>query len=473
MEHFDFILVDILCQQITFLLSYALCCGNGLAYRDREYLSLAVIFVLVDFSVVFIFETFQKVRTRGYYREFAAAFRHVLLVEGFVLVYLFAVQSGHVYPRAFIYTMIPLYLLCTYAGRLLWKLWLPRRGRSSGRALIIISPLARMEECVKNICETGYDLYSFMGAVVTDADCAGMKVRGVPVVENYGKVLEYIRREWVDEVFLAGSLEEGYPVELTDQLKRMGIVVHIPLTKAGSIVENTQQIERMGNYMVLTTGINCATPVQLWLKRMMDIAAGLVGCLITAVLFAVFAIPIYTASPGPIFFSQERIGRNGKKFKLYKFRTMVPDAEQRKKELMELNRIDGGRMFKLDCDPRIIGSRRLEDGTVRKGIGSFLREYSLDEFPQMFNVLRGEMSLVGTRPPTLDEWERYELHHRARLAFRPGVTGLWQVSGRSNITDFEDVVRLDMKYIDEWTLGLDIKIVLKTIGVMIRRAGAM
>ena len=146
MEHFDFILVDILCQQITFLLSYALCCGSGLAYRDREYLSLAVIFVLVDFSVVFIFETFQKVRTRGYYREFAAAFRHVLLVEGFVLVYLFAVQSGHVYPRAFIYTMIPLYLLCTYAGRLLWKLWLPRRGRSSGRALIIISPLARMED---------------------------------------------------------------------------------------------------------------------------------------------------------------------------------------------------------------------------------------------------------------------------------------------------------------------------------------
>ena len=91
----------------------------------------------------------------------------------------------------------------------------------------------------------------------------------------------------------------------------------------------------------------------------------------------------------------------------------------------------------------------------------------------MFNDLRGEMSLVGTSPPTLDEWERYELHHRARLAFRPGVTGLWQVSGRSNITDFEDVVRLDMKYIDEWTLGLDIKIVLKTIGVMIRRAGAM
>ena len=130
-------------------------------------------------------------------------------------------------------------------------------------------------------------------------------------------------------------------------------------------------------------------------------------------------------------------------------------------------------MFKLDYDPRIIGNRRLEDGTVKKGLGSFLRKFSLDEFPQMFNVLRGDMSLVGTRPPTVDEWESYELHHRARLSFRPGVTGLWQVSGRSDITDFEDVVKLDMKYIDEWTLGLDIKIVLKTIGVMVHRSGAM
>lgn len=474
LEHSDFILVDVLCQQMAFLLSYALCCQRRIAYRDGEYLSLAVMFVLVDFCVVFVFETFQKVRSRGYYKEFASAVKHVLLVEGVVLIYLFAVQSGHIYPRAFIYTMIPLYVLLTYSGRLLWKLWLRQRGpRSSGRSLIVISPQERFDECVKNICETNYDTYSFIGAIMTDADCAGEIIQDIPIVENFKNALEYIRREWVDEVFLAVSLEEGYPVEFTDQLKQMGVVVHIPLTKAGSIMENTQQIERMGNYTVLTTGINCATPMQLWVKRMMDVAAGLTGCLITAILFVMFAIPIYSASPGPIFFAQERIGRNGKKFKLYKFRTMVPDAEQRKKDLMEHNRIDGDRMFKLDYDPRIIGNRRLEDGTVKKGLGSFLREFSLDEFPQMFNVLRGDMSLVGTRPPTVDEWESYELHHRARLSFRPGVTGLWQVSGRSDITDFEDVVKLDMKYIDEWTLGLDIKIVLKTIGVMVHRSGAI
>lgn len=474
LEHMDFILVDILCQQLAFLLSYALCCRRQLAYRDGEYMSLAFVFTLIDFCVVFIFDTFHRARTRGYYKEFAAAVKHVLLSEGLALVYIFAIQAGHIFPRAFIYTMIPLYLLLTYAGRLLWKLRLRRRGGpGSDRSLIIISSRDRFEECVRNICETAYNTYSFLGGVIMDRDCAGTEIRGVPIVENYAGALEYIRKEWVDEVFLAVSLEEGYPAELTDQLKRMGVVVHMPITKAGSIMENAQQIERMGNYTVLTTGINCATSMELWLKRLMDVAAGAVGCLITAVLTPLIAIPLYAASPGPIFFAQERIGRNGRKFKLYKFRTMVPDAERQKQALMAANRVDGGRMFKLDYDPRIIGTRRLPDGTVKKGIGSFLREYSLDEFPQMFNVLRGDMSLVGTRPPTLDEWERYELHHRARLAFRPGVTGLWQVSGRSDITDFEEVVRLDMKYIDEWTLGLDIKIVLKTIGVMVNRTGAL
>lgn len=474
LEHCDFILLDILCQQLAFLLSYALCCAGRSAYREQEYLNLAVMFILADFCTAFIFETFQRVRTRGYYKEFAASLRHVLLVEGFILLYLFAVQLGDLYPRSFLYTMIPLYMLSTYLVRLLWKRWLRQRGgKGSGQSLLIISSRERFDECVKNLCQTSYNTYSFLGAVLTDLDCAGTVLQGIPIVENYGRVVEYIRREWVDEVFLAVSLEEGCPVELTSQLRRMGVVVHMPITKAGSILENTQQIERMGNYTVLTTGINCAAPVQLWLKRLMDVSAGLVGCLITAALFVLLAVPIYVASPGPIFFSQERIGRNGKKFRLYKFRTMVPDAERQKQSLMAQNRIEGGRMFKLDYDPRIIGSRRRKDGTVRKGIGSFLRESSLDEFPQMFNVLRGDMSLVGTRPPTLDEWEKYEMHHRARLAFRPGVTGLWQVSGRSDITDFEEVVRLDMKYIDEWTLGLDIKIVLKTVRVMLRRSGAL
>ena len=124
---------------------------------------------------------------------------------------------------------------------------------------------------------------------------------------------------------------------------------------------------------------------------------------------------------------------------------------------MEQNRVKDGMMFKMDFDPRIIGNKILPDGTKKEGIGSFLRKTSLDEFPQFFNILKGDMSLVGTRPPTVDEWEKYEPHHRARMSFRPGLTGLWQVSGRSQITDFEEVVKLDTKYIDEWSLGEDLE----------------
>lgn len=149
------------------------------------------------------------------------------------------------------------------------------------------------------------------------------------------------------------------------------------------------------------------------------------------------------------------------------------DAEKQKEELMKQNKIDDERMFKMDWDPRIIGCKLLPDGTKKKGIGNFIRDYSLDEFPQFFNVLKGEMSLVGTRPPTVDEWEKYEPWHRSRLAVKPGITGLWQVSGRSRITDFEEVVKLDTKYINQWSLRLDMKILVKTIKVVLTKDGAM
>ena len=149
------------------------------------------------------------------------------------------------------------------------------------------------------------------------------------------------------------------------------------------------------------------------------------------------------------------------------------DAEERKKELMAQNKISDGLMFKMDFDPRIIGNKILPDGTRKTGIGEFIRKTSLDEFPQFINILLGDMSLVGTRPPTVDEWELYEPHHRARMSFRPGLTGMWQVSGRSNITDFEEVVKLDTQYISEWSLRLDVKILWKTVWSVFKSDGAM
>ena len=148
------------------------------------------------------------------------------------------------------------------------------------------------------------------------------------------------------------------------------------------------------------------------------------------------------------------------------------DAEERKAELMSQNKMEG-LMFKMDYDPRIIGSEKKDKNGNPKGIGNFIRKTSLDEFPQFYNVLKGDMSLVGTRPPTKEEFELYESRHRARLAIKPGITGMWQVNGRSNVLDFEEVVKLDTSYISEWSIGLDIKILVKTVLVVLKKEGSM
>lgn len=197
----------------------------------------------------------------------------------------------------------------------------------------------------------------------------------------------------------------------------------------------------------------------LLLKRLMDILGSIVGILISIPIIAVVAIPLKLESKGPLFFKQKRVGLNGRVFSIYKLRSMYQDAEQRKKELMDKNEMQGF-MFKVDDDPRITR------------VGRFIRRTSIDELPQFWNVLRGQMSLVGTRPPTLDEYERYQSHHKRRLSMKPGITGLWQVSGRSDIKDFEEVVRLDVWYIDNWSLKLDVKLLFKTVGVVLRRTGA-
>ena len=239
----------------------------------------------------------------------------------------------------------------------------------------------------------------------------------------------------------------------------MGVTVHLKLYKFADMLSN-QSVENFAGYTVLSSCIKMATPRQLFLKRAMDIAGGLVGCVITLIATIFVAPMILLQSPGPVFFSQTRVGKNGRKFKIYKFRSMYTDAEERKKELMAQNKMNG-LMFKMDNDPRIFP------------FGNFIRKTSIDELPQFWNVLKGDMSLVGTRPPTVDEYEQYEMHHRKRLATKPGLTGMWQVSGRSDITDFEDVVALDTRYITEWNLGLDIKIIFKTIQVVFTGHGSV
>lgn len=294
-----------------------------------------------------------------------------------------------------------------------------------------------------------------------DENVKGWSYEGVPVVADASSAEEYLCREWVDEVFFTLPSEIELPAELVNLCEEMGITVHIRMAKMEDFENTNRFVQNIAGYVVVTSSVNVMTNGQAILKRAMDLAGGLAGCLITGVLFMFVAPLIYFKSPGPIFFSQWRIGKNGRKFRIYKFRSMYMDAEERKKELMEQNKVKDGMMFKMDDDPRII-----------KGIGHFIRKTSIDEFPQFWNVLKGDMSMVGTRPPTLDEWEKYSPRHRIRMATKPGLTGMWQVSGRSNITDFEEVVKLDERYIREWCFGLDIKIILKTVGNMVSGDGA-
>ena len=196
-------------------------------------------------------------------------------------------------------------------------------------------------------------------------------------------------------------------------------------------------------------------------KRVCDILLSIIGIIVFAIPMLIVAILIKLDSKGPVIFKQERVGLNGRHFKMYKFRSMVADAEAMKKELADKNKVSSGLMFKMEDDPRITK------------VGKFIRKTSIDELPQFFNVLFGTMSLVGTRPPTVDEVAQYDTRHWRRLSIKPGITGMWQTSGRSEITDFEEVVALDKEYIDNWSLWLDLKIMFKTVfQVFFKQKGA-
>ena len=474
LKHFDFIILDLLCLQFAFVIAYMLRHGMVNPYTKELYLNTAIYLVFADIVVTFFNETFSGVLKRGLYKEFAATFKHSLMVALLAVFYLFATQKGEDYSRLVLGLMGVLYVIISYVARLGWKYILKHKILAENKkSLLIITTEAEAENVIKEITSEASVECEITGVILLDSDNIDRRVSGIPVVAEVENAASYICKNWVDEVLIHVSPEISYSQKLIDDIAETGVIIHISLTELTNSVGKRQFVEMVGNYTVLTTSINYMTPKEAFFKRTLDVVGGLVGCILTGVIFIFIAPIIYIASPGPIFFSQTRVGKNGKQFKLYKFRSMYMDAEERKKELMKQNRVADGFMFKMDFDPRIIGNKVLEDGKKKTGIGDFIRRTSLDEFPQFYNVLKGDMSLVGTRPPTLDECEKYELHHRARLATKPGITGMWQVSGRSQITDFEEVVKLDTKYINEWSMGLDLRILCKTVLAVLKRDGSM
>ena len=471
-KHFDFMIVDELSLQLAFILAVVIRHHNW-AYASPLYRNLGFMIILIDALVIVLRNSMHNVILRGYYVEAVETVKHCFYVFAIATIFLFATQTGDAYSRIILFLSFLLHIAIGYCARILWKLFLKKfaseRGNKNSMLVVVVPENA--ESLLEKLSGDEFADFKVTGVVLTE-ETTEKTICGVPVVTNMEGAADYIVREWVDSVYIDAPMSDERVIKLMDDCSIMAVPTHyhVPNMSRNGVKRFS---EKIGGTTVLTSSINYVTPLQAIIKRVFDIFMGLIGSLIALLIMAIVGPIIKKQSPGPILFAQERIGQNGKHFKMYKIRSMYMDAEERKKDLMAQNRVKDGMMFKLDFDPRIIGNEILPDGTKKTGIGEFIRRTSLDEFPQFFQVLRGSLSTIGTRPPTVDEYVRYQYHHRARMATKPGITGMWQVNGRSEITDFEEVVRLDTEYITNWSIGLDLKILFKTIAVLFTGKGAL
>lgn len=457
----QFTILDILCMSLGFFLGIFIRHGDfqilNIYSVYREVYAVLVISIIAN---AFFFRPYEDIFKRGFWVEFINVWKCLCVQMAIAVVYMFVVQSASDYSRlAFAYAFFSIAVF-TYAGRLLAKNFLQRFADKMiyRKKMLVITESSKAEKLLdqsKNELEFVYDI---SGLVIMDRDMIGETLRGIPVTANAETLYDDARLTVVDSVLIDIDPEHPKFKDTVNLFHVMGVEINISLAEYNLGIPN-QQIVKMGDLTVLSGNAQSEALGDMLAKRTLDIIGGIVGLLFTAVFTVIIGPAIIIESPGPIFFSQTRIGKNGRRFKIYKFRSMYMDAEERKKELMEQNKMSG-LMFKMDDDPRITK------------VGKFIRKTSIDEFPQFWNVLKGDMSLVGTRPPTEDEFKQYKARYKKRLTMKPGITGLWQVSGRSTITDFEDVVKMDVQYIENWSFGLDLKILLQTVLVVLKHDGA-
>ena len=498
-KHFDFILLDLLCVELSFLaamvMRFDFSALKNLWQRGSHsaiYLKIMFIIGMVHIIMVLLTEPYSGILKRNAAEEAKKILLYNVYVFMSVILVLFAEQSSEMYSRIVVFVTPVVNCALMYVYRYFYKRYLRKyiNSKQNQNNMLLVAPYGQVKSILHKFFKEEISTVKIVGIVLTDnltemeaavtveedaksgalrkqsmeeiRKSIGSEIRDIPIIGTLADMYEYARTNVVDEVLIC--MEGPSAEEIALPLIDMGITTHISVQSLVQVPRAT--VNKINGIPVITASVKTVTGRQLFVKRLVDIFFGLCGSIVTVLLTLIIAPMMWIADPGPIFFRQERVGKNGRTFKIWKFRSMYMDAEERKAELMAQNKMSG-LMFKMDDDPRIIGYGK------KFSLGKFLRESSIYELPQSFNILVGDMSVVGTRPPTVKEYEQYELHHKGRLATKPGLTGMWQVSGRSDITDFEEVVRLDKEYIDNFSLLLDLEIILKTFKVVLGKEGSV
>ncbi len=455
-----YMLMDLLAVSISFLVAstiYENTSGEELVLSGFERLSFVIIFMLVyifcsDMLSVYksTIENSGKLNLYIIIKTLSVVFMSLVIIAA--MMFFWEIQLS----RTFLLYYVLILIVSIGINRFILRLFIGS-GRHSkhAKSILILGHSERGTLYIEEIKKHSYLNINIIGYISIKENVS------YPGIHSLGSIqeLESILNEHVvDEIAVARPLT--YDSRLREKLaycQDMGITITMLLETQSLDIK--AQVAMVGDLPTLKFHMVSLNETQLFIKRVMDVFGGMIGMIIFAIVFIIIGPLIKMETPGPVIFKQERVGRNGRIFKVWKFRSMGIDAEKRKKDLMMKNEMKG-HMFKMEHDPRVTK------------IGAFIRKTSIDEIPQFYNVLKGDMSLVGTRPPTVNEVTEYEVKHRRRISITPGITGMWQVSGRSDIEDFEEVVRLDEEYIRNWSILLDIKIIFRTFLVVFARRGS-
>ena len=461
-ESYGLLLSDLLCIIIAYTAAILLRYQKFARVMEPEVHVLVCVFFLLFCTIYsFLLDWNRNFLERGIFVEFVAVLKFNCFMLLAVASALFVIQRGAAFSRLVMGYFAVLDVILVWIVRIAMKriLRVYLTSESNLVKIMVITKDSVMDRTVTQLKEKLDINYEIVALACVDEDRKGVIVDGIKVTADGTDVLDVARQMPLDEAFVnLPDTDKKYVKKIIYELESMGVICHYNI----DIIDGGQKeitVDSFAGYTVMSYSINHYDYRRMMIKRLMDIVGGLVGLLITALVTPFVALAIRLDSPGPIFFAQTRIGKNGRRFKIYKFRSMYIDAEERKKELESRNEMSG-LMFKMENDPRITK------------VGRFIRKTSIDELPQFLNIVKGDMSLVGTRPPTEDEFEQYNSHYRRRISMTPGLTGLWQISGRSDISNFDEVVKLDLEYIDNWSIGLDIKILFKTVGAVLKGRGS-